>query len=456
MATRQLSDNNPDGTVLGQSASDPIGFHGTAPSAQRSGAAQAAVSRANAAGVCATFSTTQSPAAVAQGTTAEQTLTVQSGTGGQMLGATTDVVVVNKPTQQAGLGVGNARISSPNTLGITFSNIPAAGGNITPTASEVYKVLLLRGMSPISATLSPAAVPANTTAEQLFTITGGLPAGQLVIVNKPTAQAGLDIVGCRITSTGQLGITFGNFTASPITPTASEVYAVLPLAGLDAINTDMFVGMNVGTVGAIGVGVVATGGSTTVTGVLATDMVTAVYKPTNGAAATNAASVAGAIASADALTPYFNGIGTGATPTASEVYGFRLSRINPAAPLKLYSQSLAPTSVAAATTAEQTFTVTGAVVGSVVHVNKPSFQPGLGIAGVRVSAADTIAITYVNATATAIVPATETYLIGNFQVKAPGAGNVVYQAVSTMVRSALDLLNEIRAALTAKGFVAGA
>jgi hypothetical protein len=162
MAIRELSDAGPDGTRLGQSASDLIGFHGAGPTAQRSGAAQTAVSRNNAAGVIATASTTQSPSAVAQGTTAEQTLTIQSGTGGQMLAATTDVVVVNKPTQQAGLGVGNVRISSSNTLGITFSNIPAAGGNITPTGSEAYKVLLLRGLSPISATLSPAAVPANT------------------------------------------------------------------------------------------------------------------------------------------------------------------------------------------------------------------------------------------------------------------------------------------------------
>lgn len=40
---KQLSDAG-DGLSVGQSASDPVGFHGTAPSAQRSGAAQAAVS----------------------------------------------------------------------------------------------------------------------------------------------------------------------------------------------------------------------------------------------------------------------------------------------------------------------------------------------------------------------------------------------------------------------------
>lgn len=36
MAARQLSDGNPDGTVLGQSAADPVGFHGVTPIARAS------------------------------------------------------------------------------------------------------------------------------------------------------------------------------------------------------------------------------------------------------------------------------------------------------------------------------------------------------------------------------------------------------------------------------------
>jgi hypothetical protein len=43
MPIRQLSDGNPDGTVLGQSAGDLIAFYSAAPVPQRSGAAQAAV-----------------------------------------------------------------------------------------------------------------------------------------------------------------------------------------------------------------------------------------------------------------------------------------------------------------------------------------------------------------------------------------------------------------------------
>ncbi len=38
-----LSDGRPDGALLGNATTDPVGFHGTAPTAQRSGAAQAAL-----------------------------------------------------------------------------------------------------------------------------------------------------------------------------------------------------------------------------------------------------------------------------------------------------------------------------------------------------------------------------------------------------------------------------
>lgn len=41
MAAKQLSDSNPEGNVLGQSASDLIAFYGTTPVSQRASAAQA-------------------------------------------------------------------------------------------------------------------------------------------------------------------------------------------------------------------------------------------------------------------------------------------------------------------------------------------------------------------------------------------------------------------------------
>lgn len=74
-------------------------------------------------------------------------------------------------------------------------------------------------------TLSPVSVANATSAEQTFAVTGLLTT-DFVSVQKPTAQAGLGIVGSRVSSAGVLAITFMNATAATITPTASEVYTV--------------------------------------------------------------------------------------------------------------------------------------------------------------------------------------------------------------------------------------
>jgi hypothetical protein len=76
-------------------------------------------------------------------------------------------------------------------------------------------------------TLSPVAVAANTSAEQTFTVTGLLAADTVIAINKPTAQAGLGIVGFRVSADKTMAITFMNATGSPITPTASQVYYIL-------------------------------------------------------------------------------------------------------------------------------------------------------------------------------------------------------------------------------------
>ena len=80
--------------------------------------------------------------------------------------------------------------------------------------------------SVISVTLSPVAIVLNTTAEQTFTVNGLLP-GDFVSCNKPTSQAGLGIVGCRVSAANTLAITFSNNTGLSITPTAAQVYKIL-------------------------------------------------------------------------------------------------------------------------------------------------------------------------------------------------------------------------------------
>lgn len=77
----------------------------------------------------------------------------------------------------------------------------------------------------------------------------------------------------------------------------------------------------------------------------------------------------------------------------------------------LLSLSLTPAAVDASTWIEQTFTVNGLQVGDHVSIDKPSVLTGLSIVGQRVSAANTLAITFLNVTASPITPGTGTYLV---------------------------------------------
>lgn len=77
----------------------------------------------------------------------------------------------------------------------------------------------------IQATLSPAQVNTVTAPEQTFTVPG-LQVGDYVQVFKPTVQAGLGVLGARVTAANTLGIQFINPTAGNITPTAGETYVI--------------------------------------------------------------------------------------------------------------------------------------------------------------------------------------------------------------------------------------
>ena len=76
---------------------------------------------------------------------------------------------------------------------------------------------------------------------------------------------------------------------------------------------------------------------------------------------------------------------------------------------KVYSQSIDPTSVSANSISAQTFTVTGLTTADKVIVN-----PGIntiGIAGARVSAANTLEVIFVNPTGSSIDPSSSTWNI---------------------------------------------
>ena len=99
-------------------------------------------------------------------------------------------------------------------------NIGAATGtSLTLGAGSTAIAALYR----VAVSLTPALVAANTTAEQIFAV-AGVVVGDAVFVSKPTSQAGVGIVGARVSSAGNVGITFANVTAAGITPTAAETY----------------------------------------------------------------------------------------------------------------------------------------------------------------------------------------------------------------------------------------
>lgn len=79
--------------------------------------------------------------------------------------------------------------------------------------------------------------------------------------------------------------------------------------------------------------------------------------------------------------------------------------------LSAVSVALTPSIVAANTTAEQTFTVPGVVASDFcLGVSKPTTQAGLGIVNTRVTAANTVGVTFSNNTGSGITPtAGETY-----------------------------------------------
>lgn len=344
---KQLSDGNVLGTTLGQSPTDLVGFFGLGGGlANVPGGITQPVGQGSVRGIPGTVSVaavTFTPVSVAANTTAEQTFTVTGAAAAQ-------VVLIQKPTSQAGLAVVGTRGTAANTVGITFANDTAAA--ITPTAGETYTIELIPAAMTISAALTPAAVQPNTTAEQVFTV-NGVSSG-IVVVNKPTAQAGLGIIDARIVAPGQVGITFANFTAATITPTAAESYLFFSAPEIQ-------------------------------------------------------------------IAPVF----------------------------KTLTAALTPSSVAANTTAEQTFTVPGLPAGAQVQVSKPSFTLGLGVGGARVSALNTLAITFVNNSAAAIVPPAETYAVGVFPSPAPAAGS------TTAYNSQAGGPGANGAALVALGLVAG-
>lgn len=88
-------------------------------------------------------------------------------------------------------------------------------------------------LSVIQVALTPSAVNTVTAPEQTFTVTG-LSVGdalqapdQILSISKAADQAGLAIVGARVSAANTLAIKFVNPTGGNITPTAGETYTIV-------------------------------------------------------------------------------------------------------------------------------------------------------------------------------------------------------------------------------------
>lgn len=83
----------------------------------------------------------------------------------------------------------------------------------------------------------------------------------------------------------------------------------------------------------------------------------------------------------------------------------------PITQVRVYSQTITPAQVAAATVAEQTFTVTGLTTADKVFVNAGAIANAVSVGNVRVSAANTLAVQFCNPTAGALTPTAVTWQI---------------------------------------------
>lgn len=118
-----------------------------------------------------------------------------------------------------------------NVLGVPpiHTDISQDDKKVTPPWQQWFSLLskTVHQTGWYTVSLDPSSVAANTVARQTFTVTGLLTT-DIVVVNPPALDAGLEILNCRVTATDTLQITFWNSTGSPI-DAAEQDYLILAI-----------------------------------------------------------------------------------------------------------------------------------------------------------------------------------------------------------------------------------
>lgn len=448
-----LQADSSDGYLFGTLSSTPIGMYGVTPVAQRSNANQLTVSTGGTAGTLVSVQTINlAPAAVGANTTLSQAFTATSS---PIVG--TDFVAVNTVIGiTAAGGIGNVRAHT-NTAGaviMQFFNM-GAGAGVTSVAASQFQFLAFRGLAS-SISLTPAAVPGNSSSEQTFNVTGISP-DDLVFVSKGAENAGIGLGGVRVPGNNKLAINFLNVSTASITPTAAETYSFVASSGLAANSNVMIYGANIGTANVISGNVtsnwVVQSQTITVSSILATDILFGVSKPSLQAQL----GIAGQrITTANIVSIDFaTGSQTGITPTASEIYSCAIYRQAPIAPLNLISVTCTPSALAGATSVEQAFAVTPVAATAFVWVNGPAPTAGTGIVGCRVSGTGSVAIQFANSlVSTTATPTAGVYTFGVTPPMPNGGAFYSTQVANALVNTTAQA-NELRAALVALGPITG-
>jgi hypothetical protein len=77
-------------------------------------------------------------------------------------------------------------------------------------------------------TLDASSVPAGNVQRETFTVNGLKSGLGPVVVNKPTFEAGIEVVAARVSAANTLELTFWNYSGGAVNP-ASQDYDVVQL-----------------------------------------------------------------------------------------------------------------------------------------------------------------------------------------------------------------------------------